>query len=98
VRTQPASTTALVTEGVRIGSIIDPTVGQVAVLVGIFRIDPTFFLHRKESPFFDGEPVQAARRSGLRHRTLEFAVAYTQGKIYGMHFREHSEAFMINPV
>lgn len=36
--------------GIRSGRIEDPTVGQIQVLAGVFRISPTYFLGRANEP------------------------------------------------
>jgi transcriptional regulator with XRE-family HTH domain len=47
-------------EGIRNGSISDPTVGQVAALAGVFGVEPSYLLDRGE-PSLDGELVEALR-------------------------------------
>ncbi len=48
-------------EGMRNGSLTDPTVGKVKVLAGVFGVEPSYFLDRAEPPFLDGEFVGALR-------------------------------------
>lgn len=46
-------------EGIRNGSVADPTVGQVAALAGVFGVEPSYFLTRTQPPFLDAELAEA---------------------------------------
>jgi hypothetical protein len=59
-------------EGIRTGSIPDPTVGQVAALAAVFGVEPSYLLDRG-SPPLDGELVQALRDEAVREATLEIS-------------------------
>jgi transcriptional regulator with XRE-family HTH domain len=59
-------------EGVRTGTIGDPTVGQVASLAGVFGVEPSYLLDRGES-VFDGELVEALRDETVREAAREIS-------------------------
>jgi hypothetical protein len=59
-------------EGIRTGSIDDPTVGQVATLAGVFGVEPSYLLDRGE-PVFDGELVEALRDETVREATRKIS-------------------------
>ena len=59
-------------EGIRTGSIGDPTVGQVAALASVFGVEPSYLLDRGE-PLFDGELVEALRNRTVREATREIS-------------------------
>jgi hypothetical protein len=59
-------------ERIRTGAITDPSVGQVAVLAGVFRVEPSYLLDRGE-PVFDGELVEALRDETIREATREIS-------------------------
>jgi len=59
-------------EGIRTGSISDPTVGQVAALAGVFGVEPSYLLDRGE-PVFDGELVEALRDEAVRDTACEIS-------------------------
>ena len=40
-------------ERIRTGDVSDPTVGQVAVLAGVFGVEPSYLMDQGE-PLFDG--------------------------------------------
>src|SRR5919107_4387331 len=42
-------------ERIRTGAISDPTVGQVAALAGVFGVEPSYLLVRREPPILDEE-------------------------------------------
>jgi transcriptional regulator with XRE-family HTH domain len=58
-------------EGIRSGSISDPTLGQVAALAGVFGVESSYFLDREEPPQLDEEVVQALRDEYVRDITRE---------------------------
>jgi transcriptional regulator with XRE-family HTH domain len=53
-------------EGIRTGSVSDPTVGQVAALAGVFGVEPSYLLDRGEPPQLDAELVQVLRDEDVR--------------------------------
>ena len=55
----------------RSGAIDDPTVGQVAVLAGVFGVGPSYLLDRQEPTLLDDELVQALRDEHVRDITRE---------------------------
>jgi transcriptional regulator with XRE-family HTH domain len=57
-------------EGIRNGSISDPTAGQVAALAGVFGVEPSYLLDRGEASL-DGELVEALRDETVRAITRE---------------------------
>ena len=59
-------------EGIRTGSIADPTVGQVVALTGVFGVEPSFLMDRGE-PVFDGELAEALRDDAVREATREIS-------------------------
>ena len=59
-------------EGIRTGTIADPTVGQVAALAGVFGVEPSYLLDRGE-PVFDAELVEALRDETVREATREIS-------------------------
>jgi transcriptional regulator with XRE-family HTH domain len=58
-------------EGIRSGSVGDPTVGQVAALAGVFGVEPSYLLDRREAPLLDEEIIQALRDEDVRDITRE---------------------------
>jgi transcriptional regulator with XRE-family HTH domain len=59
-------------EGIRMGSVPDPTVGQVAALAGVFGVEPSYLLDRGE-PALDGELVEALRDGTVREAAREIS-------------------------
>jgi hypothetical protein len=59
-------------ERIRTGDVSDPTVSQVAALAGVFGVEPSNLLDRRE-PLFDGELVEALRNRTLREATREIS-------------------------
>jgi hypothetical protein len=59
-------------ERIRTGAISDPTVGQLAVLVDVFGVEPSYLLDRGD-PVFDGELVEALRDEGVREAAREIS-------------------------
>jgi transcriptional regulator with XRE-family HTH domain len=59
-------------EGIRTGSIADPTVGQMAALAGVFGVEPSYLLDRSE-PVFDTELVEALRDETVREAVREIS-------------------------
>ena len=61
-------------ERIRTGALSDPSVGQVAVLAGVFGVEPSYLLDRGESSLLDEELVQALRDEDVRrYNPREFA-------------------------
>ena len=58
-------------ERIRTGAIGDPTVGQVAALAGVFGVEPSYLLDRREPSLLDEELVQALRDADVRDITRE---------------------------
>jgi transcriptional regulator with XRE-family HTH domain len=58
-------------ERIRTGALSDPSVGQVAVLAGVFGVEPSYLLDRGESSLLDEELVQALRDEDVRDITRE---------------------------
>jgi transcriptional regulator with XRE-family HTH domain len=58
-------------ERIRTGAVSDPTVGQVAALVSVFGVEPSYLLDRIERPLLDEELVQALRDEDVRAITRE---------------------------
>jgi transcriptional regulator with XRE-family HTH domain len=58
-------------ERIRTGAVSDPTVGQVAALVSVFGVEPSYLLDRREPPLLDEELVQALRDEDVRDITRE---------------------------
>jgi hypothetical protein len=58
-------------ERIRTGAMSDPTVGRVAALGGVFGVEASYLLDRKEPPLFDEELVQALRDEYVRAITRE---------------------------
>src|SRR5918995_2828539 len=56
---------------IRTGAVSDPTVGQVAVLAGVFGVESSYLLDREEPPLLDRELVQALRDEDVRDITRE---------------------------
>ena len=56
---------------VRTGAVSDPTVGQVSALAGVFGVEPSYLLDRKEPSLLDEELVQALRDEDVRDITRE---------------------------
>jgi transcriptional regulator with XRE-family HTH domain len=59
-------------EGIRTGTISDPTVGQVAALAGVFGVEPSYLLDRGD-PLFDGELAKALRDKTVREAAREIS-------------------------
>ncbi len=58
-------------EGIRTGAISDPTVGQVTALAGVFGVEPSYIVDRREPSLLDEELVQALRDEDVRDITRE---------------------------
>jgi transcriptional regulator with XRE-family HTH domain len=58
-------------ERIRTGAVSDPTVSQVAALVSVFGVEPSYLLDRIEQPLLDEELVQALRDEDVRDITRE---------------------------
>ena len=58
-------------EGIRAGKIADPTVGQVAALAGVFGVEPSYLVDRKESPSLDAELLEGLADETTREITRE---------------------------
>jgi transcriptional regulator with XRE-family HTH domain len=58
-------------EKIRTGTVSDPTVGQVVALAGVFGVEPSYLLDRREQPLLDEELVQALRDEDVRDITRE---------------------------
>ena len=58
-------------ERIRTGADSDPTVGQVAALAGVFRVEPSYLLDRGKPSLLDKELVQALRDEDVRDITRE---------------------------
>jgi hypothetical protein len=58
-------------ERIRTGAVSDPTVGQVAALVSVFGVEPSYLLDRGEPSLLDEELVQALRDEDVRDITRE---------------------------
>jgi transcriptional regulator with XRE-family HTH domain len=59
-------------EGIRSGTLSDPTVGQVAALASVFGVEPSYLLDRGE-PVFDAELVEALRDEAVREAAREIS-------------------------
>src|SRR5215211_5891151 len=58
-------------ERIRTGAIINPSVGQVAALAGVFGVEPSYLLERGEPTLLDEKLVQALRDEDVRDITRE---------------------------
>jgi transcriptional regulator with XRE-family HTH domain len=58
-------------ERIRTGAVSDPTVSQVAALVSVFGVEPSYLLDRGEPSLLDEELVQALRDEDVRDITRE---------------------------
>jgi hypothetical protein len=58
-------------ESIRTGADSDPTVGQVAALVSVFGVEPSYLLGRGEPSLLDEELVKALRDENVRDITRE---------------------------
>src|SRR5919107_426676 len=59
-------------EGIRTGTLGDPTVGQVAELAGVFGVEPSYLLDRG-GPTFDAELVEALQDETVREAIREIS-------------------------
>jgi hypothetical protein len=59
-------------EGIRAGALPNPTVSQVAVLAGVFGVEPSYLLDQGE-PVFDRELVAALRDGAVREAVREIS-------------------------
>jgi transcriptional regulator with XRE-family HTH domain len=57
---------------IRTGAISDPTVGQVAALVSVFGVEPSYLLDRGEASL-DGELIEALRDEMVRQAAREMS-------------------------
>jgi len=58
-------------ERIRTGTVIHPTVGEVAALAGVFGVEPSFLLDRGKPSLLDEDLVQALRDEDVRAITRE---------------------------
>jgi transcriptional regulator with XRE-family HTH domain len=58
-------------EGIRTGTIPDPTVGQVAALAAVFGVEPSYLVDRGEPPTIDAELLEGLRDETTREITRE---------------------------
>ena len=58
-------------ERIRTGAVSDPSVGQVAALVSVFGVEPSYLMDRGEPSLLDEELVQALRDEDVRDITRE---------------------------
>jgi len=58
-------------EGIRTGKIADPSVSQVAALVAVFGVEPSYLVDRKEPPVFDAELLEGLGDETTREITRE---------------------------
>jgi hypothetical protein len=58
-------------ESIRTGASRDPTVDQVAALVSVFGVEPSYLLDRGEPSLLDEDLVQALRDEDVRDITRE---------------------------
>jgi transcriptional regulator with XRE-family HTH domain len=59
-------------EGIRTGSVGDPTVGQVAALASVFGVEPSYLLDRGEAPL-DAGLVESLRDETIREAVREIS-------------------------
>jgi hypothetical protein len=59
-------------EGIRTGTIGDPTVGQIVALANVFAVEPSYLVDRGE-PVFDGELVEALRNETVQETAREIS-------------------------
>jgi hypothetical protein len=45
-------------EGIRSGTIPDPTVGHITALAAAFGVEPSYLIDRKEPPLLDAELLE----------------------------------------
>jgi transcriptional regulator with XRE-family HTH domain len=57
---------------IRTGAVSDPTVGQVAALVSVFDVEPSYLLDRGEASL-DGELIEALRDEMVRQASREMS-------------------------
>src|ERR671916_96898 len=60
-------------ERIRTGSVGDPTAKQISALAGVFGVEPSYLLDRREPPLLDEELVQALRDEDVRDVTRRMA-------------------------
>ena len=71
-------------EGIRTGAIADPTVSQVAALVGGFGVEPSYLLGRGEGqPVLDNEVTDAPVRAGGRDHGVRTGSSRAASTRYG---------------
>jgi hypothetical protein len=58
-------------EGIRIGAILDPTVGQVAALASVFGVEPSYLVDPKEPPSLDAELLEGLSDETTRQITRQ---------------------------
>jgi transcriptional regulator with XRE-family HTH domain len=58
-------------ERISTGTVIHPTVGEVAALAGVFGVEPSYLLDRGEPSLLDEKLVQALRDEDMRDITRE---------------------------
>jgi len=58
-------------EGMRTGTIADPSVGQVAALAAVFGVEPSYHVDRTEPPSLDWELLEALADETTRQITGE---------------------------
>jgi len=59
-------------EGIRSGTISDPTVGQIVALAGDFGVESSYLLDRNE-PLLNAELVKALRDEAVREAALDIS-------------------------
>lgn len=58
-------------EGIRIGKVLDPTVGQVAALAAFFGVESSYFVDSKEPPTLVAELIEGLSDETTREITRE---------------------------
>jgi transcriptional regulator with XRE-family HTH domain len=58
-------------EGIRSGTISDPSVGQVSTLAAAFGVEPSYLVDRKEPPLLDAELLEGLSDETTREITRE---------------------------
>jgi transcriptional regulator with XRE-family HTH domain len=70
-RMSAGSLTEQEVEGIRTGTISDPSVGQVSTLAAAFGVEPSYLVDRKEPPPLDAELLEGLRDETTRQITRE---------------------------
>jgi hypothetical protein len=58
-------------EGIRSGAIPDPTVQQVAALMAVFGLEPSYLVNRKEPPSLDAELLEGFSEETTREMSRQ---------------------------